>query len=233
MTKPLPPWMLTPEQFGKSYPPMRVIGTANHPEWRYLEKLPARDTRVAAVQDAHRHFVERALEEGCAVPDHVAELYRPATPPTTPKVQAEPDYIRLVAERPNEATAAPERAAIAQAVLAKCLAEAERERDRLVGAALLAHDDAMTLHRTVATGLTKALTEQTERAERTRADMREDLADREAELKETIDRLDAAMRQQAKILAAARKPKAKPKKWTFKITRDTHGNIAGLDAEPC
>ena len=113
------------------------------------------------------------------------------------------------------------------------MSETEDTLKSVVGAALLAHDDAMTLHRTVATGLTKALTEQTERAERTRADMREDLADREAELKETIDRLDAAMRQQAQILAAARQTPAKPKRWRFKIQRDAHGNIAGLDAEPC
>ena len=112
-----PPWQMTPEEFGKSYPPVRTIGLANRPEWRFLPHLPARDTRVAAVQDAHRHFVTRALEEGCAVPDHVAEMYRPAAPPTTPKVQAEPDFIRLVADRPNEATAAQARAVTANAEL--------------------------------------------------------------------------------------------------------------------
>ena len=51
-------------------------------------------------------------------------------------------------------------------------------------------------------------------------------------MRESLDRLAATMRQQAELLAAARKP-AKPKKWTFKVRRDNHGNIAGMDAEPC
>ena len=232
MTKPLPPWMLTPEQFGKSYPPVRTIGLANRPEWRFLPHLPARDTRVAAVQDAHRHFVQRALEEGCSVPDHVAALYRQPDPPVE-RVQAEPDFLRLSADRHNEADAAPARAADAATAQAQRLSETEETLKKVVGAALLAHDDAMKLCSTVHTSLTKALSEQAERTERTRADMREDRADRDAELKETLDRLDAAMRQQAQVLAARSKTPAKPKKWHFKIQRDAHGNIACMDAEPC
>ena len=227
-----PPWHMTPEEFGKAFPPVRTIGAANYPEWRYdLPGLEARDARAKAVADAHRHFVERALEEGCAVPDHVAAMYRPPEPPPTPKVQAEPDYLRLVATPVNEAADAPERAAIAQAALAKSLAEAERERDRIVGAALLAHDDAQTLHRTVAAGLTKALRENAERSERRAAELREGEEDRAA----TVERITAAMATIKKQIAqmAAIKPKAKPKKWTFTIRRDSHGNIAGMDAEPC
>ena len=80
MTQKLP-WEITAQEFGRSFVPVRTIGLANHPEWRYLEKLPARDARAKAVADAHRHFVERALEEGVAVPGHIAALYRPPAPP--------------------------------------------------------------------------------------------------------------------------------------------------------
>ena len=230
MTK--PPWQMTPEEFGKSYPPMRVIGRANHPEWRYLPSLPFCPTRAAAVLDAHKHFVTRAIEEGVAVPDAIAALYRPPAP-LAERVQAEPDYIRLTADRHNEAADAPARAATANATLTQRLAETEDALKQVIGAALLAHDDAQTLHRTVTTGLTKALNEQTERAERTRAEMRAIAAAREAELKATLDRLDATMRQQAQVLAARSKSPTKPKRWRFKINRDAHGNIAGMDAEPC
>lgn len=229
-----PPWQMTPEEFGKSFVPVRVIGKANTPTWRYeLPGLEASPTRAAAVLDAHKHFVERALEEGVSVPDHVAALYRPRPEPPYERVQAEPDYIRLIADRKNEATDAPARAATAATAQAQRLAETEDALKQVIGAALLAHDDAMTLHRTVTTGLTQALNEQTERTERTRAEMRAIAAAREAELKEIQDRIAAALRAQAQVLAASSKSPTKPKRWRFKIQRDAHGNIAGMDAEPC
>lgn len=227
-----PPWHMTPEEFGKSYPPMRTIGAANHPEWRYLPQLPACPTRVAAVLDAHRHFVTRALEEGVAVPDHIAALYRQPEPPAE-RVQAEPDYIRIIGDRPNEADAAPARAASAQADLTQRLSGTEDALKQVIGAALLAHDDAMKLCSTVTTGLTQALNEQTEKSERQRAEMRAIATEREAELKEIQDRLTATMRAQAQILAARSKSPTKPKRWRFKIQRDSHGNMTGMDAEPC
>lgn len=227
-----PPWQMTLEEFGKSYPPMRAIGKANHPEWRYLPQLPACPTRVAAVQDAHRHFVERALEEGVAVPDHVAALYRPPEPPAE-RVQAEPDYLRLTAASRNEAGAAPARAATAQADLTQRLADTEATLKQVIGAALLAHDDAMKLCSTVHDGLTRAMNERAAKFEQERADMRQAIADREAQTKETLDRLAATMRAQAQVLAASSKSPTKPKRWHFKIQRDAHGNLAALDAEQC
>ena len=234
MNKPLKPWEMTPEQFGKSFVPVRVIGKANTPTWRYdLPSLEACPTRAAAVLDAHKHFVERALEEGVSVPDHVAALYRPRPEPPYERVQAEPDYIRLIADRTNEADAAPARAATANAAQAQRLADTEDALKKVIGAALLAHDDAQKLHSTVHAGLSKSLTEQTERTERTRAEMRAIAAAREAELKEIQARLTATMRLQAQVLAARSKAPDKPKRWRFKIQRDAHGNISGMDAEPC
>lgn len=227
-----PPWQMTPEEFGKSYPPMRTIGKANHPEWRYLPSLPACPTRAAAVLDAHRHFVTRALEEGVAVPDHIAALYRQPEPPPE-RVQAEPDLLRLTAARPNEAADAPARAASAQADLTQRLADTEATLKQVIGAALLAHDDAMKLCSTVHDGLTRAMNERAAKFEQERADMRQAIADREAQTKETLDRLAATMRAQAQVLAASSKSPTKPKRWHFKIQRDAAGNIAGMDAEPC
>lgn len=232
MNKPLPPWMLTPEQFGKSYPPMRVIGAANRPAWRYLPSLPFCPTRAAAVLDAHKHFVTRALEEGVAVPDAIAALYRPPEPQPE-RVQAEPDYIRLTAASPNEAADAPARAASAQADLTQRLADTEDALKQVIGAALLAHDDAMKLCSTVATGLTQALNEQTEKSERQRAEMRAIAAEREAELKASLDKITATMRAQAQVLAARSKSPTKPKRWRFKINRDAAGNMTGMDATSC
>lgn len=63
--------------------------------------------------------------------------------------------------------------------------------------------------------------------------MRATSADRSAETKETLDRLAATMRAQAQVLAARSKAPEKPKRWTFTVRRDAHGNIAGLDATSC
>jgi hypothetical protein len=233
MTKPLPPWHMTPEQFGKSYPPVRTIGKANHPEWRYLPHLPARDTRVAAVQDAHRHFVERALEEGVAVPDRIAALYRPPPDPRYEPVQAEPDFLRLTAASKNEGIDAQARAASTNANLTARLVDTEDALKGVIGAALLAHSEAMTLNRTVATGLTKELAAQAEKTREMNEAMRESAEGRAAAIERLTATLADLKRQQARVLAASSKTPAKPKRWHFKIERDAHGNIAGLDAEPC
>ncbi|TXG87837.1 MAG: hypothetical protein E6R10_07175 [Rhodocyclaceae bacterium] len=226
-------WEMTPDEFGRAFSPHRVY-SENGVRFFYKAVDPSARpmsyaTRDEAVRAAHRHVVAAALAAGVAVPPEVAALY-----PDIAAGEQLPDIAELTGPARNEATAAPERAAIAQATLAKCLTEAERERDRLVGAALLAHDDAKTLHRTVTLGLTKALNEQTEKARELTEAMRAGAEDRAATVERINETLADIARQQAKILAEARKPKpAKPKKWTFKVRRDNHGSIAALDAEQC
>lgn len=226
-------WEMMPDEFGRAFSPHRVY-SENGTRFFYKAVDPSARpmsyaTRDEAVGHAHRHVVAAALAAGVAVPPEVSALY-----PDIAAGEQLPDIAELTGPARNEATEAPERAAIAQAALAKSLAEAERERDRIVGAVLLAHDDAQTLHRTVTTGLTKALVEGAEKHRAMTEAMREGAEDRAA----VMDSITAAMadiaRQQAKMLAEARKPKpAKPKKWTFKVKRNSHGDIEGLDAEPC
>ena len=226
-------WEMTPAEFGKSFSPHRVFGE-NGTRFFYKAIDPSARpmsyaTRDEAVRHAHRHVVAAALAAGVAVPPEVAALY-----PDIAAGEPLPDIAALAGTAPNEAADAPERATRTQATLAKCLAEAERERDRLVGAALLAHDDAQTLHRTVTTGLTKALVEGAEKHRAMTEAMREGAEDRAATVERINETLADIARQQAKILSEARKPKpAKPKKWTFKVRRDSNGNLAGMDAEPC
>lgn len=223
------PWEMHSVEFSVTYPVSRIHGAGGT---RFFYPIGDRKTtyatRDAAMRATHRHVIEEAVKAGMPVPLSVRMEY--------PDIDAgESDFAALGAGPVrNEAADAPERAALAQATLAKCLAEAQQERDRIVGAVLLAHDDAQTLHRTVALGLTKALNEQTEKARELNEAMREGEEDRAATVERINETLADIARQQAKILAEARKPKpAKPKRWTFKIQRDAHGNIAGLDAEPC
>lgn len=224
-------WEMTPDEFGKCFSPHRVYG-ANGTRFFYKAVDPSarpltHATRDEAVRHAHRHVVGEAILAGVAVPPEVAALY-----PDIAAGEQLPDIAELTGPARNEATEAPERAARTQATLAKCLTEAERERDRIVGAALLAHDDAQTLHRTVVTGLTKALAEHAERSEKRAADWREGAEDRAA----TVERITATLadiKKQAALLATSKPKPAKPKRWTFKVRRDANGNIESLDAEPC
>ena len=49
-------------------------------------------------------------------------------------------------------------------------------------------------------------------------------------LQKTLEAFAAISKTQADAMRAMAEP-AKPKKWTFTIRRDSHGNIAALDAE--
>ena len=130
----------------------------------------------------------------------------------------------------REATA---RAARTQATLAKCLTEAEQERDRIVGAVLLAHDDAQSLHDHTTMALAKALAaveSQGEAAMIQASECRGELDRVSVALQQTLESFTAIAKTQADAMRAAAEP-AKPKKWHFKIVRDAHGNIEALDAE--
>ena len=219
-------WEMHSVEFSVTYPVSRIHGAGGT---RFFYPIGDRKTtygtRDAAMRATHRHVIEEAIKAGMPVPLSVRMEY--------PDIDAgESDFAALGAGQVrNEAADAPERAARTQATLAKCLAETERERDRIVGAVLLAHDDAKTLHRTVTTGLTKALVEGAEKHRAMTEAVREGAEDRAAVL-DGITATLADIKKQAALLAAI-KPKAKPKKWTFTIRRDNHGNIAGMDAEPC
>ncbi len=223
------PWEMHSVEFSVTYPVSRIHGAGGT---RFFYPIGDRKTtyatRDAAMRATHRHVIEEAIKAGMPVPLSVRMEY--------PDIDAgESDFAALGAGPVrNEAADAPERAARAQETLAKCLAETERERDRIVGAILLAHDDAQTLHRTVTTGLTKALAEHAEKQRAMTEAMRAGAEDRAAVMDGITATLADIARQQAKILSEARKPKpAKPKKWTFKVRRDNHGSIAALDAEQC
>lgn len=69
------PWNMTPEEFGKSFAPMRNI-EAKPPGFSY----PCADgaihpTREAAVRAAHRYVVERAMEAGHQPDEPIREMY--------------------------------------------------------------------------------------------------------------------------------------------------------------
>lgn len=265
-------WEMTPEEFGKSFAPVR---TATHPPGFSYPFADGKShaTREAAVHAGHRHVVASAIDAGQAIPEPVQALYpdlaksefaelatearsesstiealaaavkdvqahqgeqaaRAQIALTAAHHHAQETLERLIAEAAAERREADERAARTQATLAKCLAEAERERDRLVGAALLAHDDAQSLHHHASLSLAKALAaveSQGEAAFIQASEFRGELDRVYAALRQTLEAFTDIAKTQADAMRAMAEP-AKPKKWTFTIRRDSHGNIEGLDA---
>lgn len=139
----------------------------------------------------------------------------------------------MLADAESTKKEAERRSANTQTVLAKCLGETEDALKGIIGATLLAHDDAMTLHRTTATGLAKALEAQAHAMERQAEDTRDGLLNAHANQQHAIDLISRLIERQDTILAEIAKANAPtpPKKWHFRIVRDHHGNIEALDAE--
>ncbi len=267
-------WEMTPEEFGKSFAPVR---TATHPpgfSYPFADGA-SHATREAAVHAGHRHVVASAIDAGQAIPEPVQALYpdlaksefaglatearsesstiealaaavkdvqahqneqaaRAQIALTAAHHHAQETLERLIADAAAERRGADERAARTQATLAKCLAETERERDRIVGAVLLAHDDAQSLHHHTSLSLAKALAALESKAEEAglrEAQFRGELDRVYITLQETLLAFSRVMETQALAMESRTEP-AKPKKWTFTIRRDSHGNIEGLDATP-
>ena len=266
-------WEMTPEEFGKSFAPVR---TATHPPGFSYPFADGKShaTREAAVHAGHRHVVASAIDAGQAIPEPVQAIYpdlaksefaglatearsesstiaalaaavkdvqahqgeqaaRTQVALTAARHHAQETLTRMIADAAAERREATARAARTQATLAKCLTEAEQERDRIVGAVLLAHDDAQSLHDHTTMALAKALAaveSQGEAAFIQASEFRGELDRVYVTLQKTLEAFAAISKTQADAMRAMAEP-AKPKKWTFTIRRDSHGNIAALDAE--
>lgn len=125
---------------------------------------------------------------------------------------------------------AERRAANTQTVLAKCLAETEDALKGVVGAALLAHDDAQSLHHHTALALAKAMEAHAREADARAAEFRGELDRVYGALQQNQETLTRILEMQAKAATARPATQEPPKNWTFKVRRDSHGNIEALDA---
>ena len=105
--------------------------------------------------------------------------------------------------------------------------------DAVIWPALIAQKKALELSATVSAGLVKSLSEQAARAERQRAETRDDPTASASDIEQSLARVVASMRQQAQIMAARSQRKAKLKRFRFEIKRDAQGSIEAVDAEPC
>lgn len=224
-------WEMTPEEFGRAFSPHRIYGRNGVRFFYKAVDDSARPmthaTRDEAVRAAHRHVVAAALSAGVAVPPGVLALY-----PDLLSGEPLPDLADLAGPARNEASDEPLRKARASMELAERAICAISGTTRAIAAMAEQIGEQRALSVTVATGLVKALHHEAEKSRGMAEAMREGAEDRA----EAIERLNAALaviKKQAARMATSKTPPAGPRKWTFTVRRDAHGNIAGMDATSC
>lgn len=224
--KPLP-WTVTAVEFGRFYPPVRVIAPDGSSAWRYPALgTDARSARALAVVDAHRHFVLKALAEGVEVPAPIRALYLAPPPPIAPD-EAQ-DFTRLAGA--PAANAAAGRAAPAE------LIEQLVSLSSTTTAAVQLLADRQTAQRewihTTLAGLVKALTQQSDHLNAIALVTRNSAAEAAETLFLTKERQDEILKKVEKTLSKIAAARAKPKRWSFQVRRDANGFIARIDATP-